>query len=172
MSLAIFRTVRILAVATASFASQSEELLSYGYVTRKAKELGIDLEITLTPGNLGSLIATLLRENDDYYDIMSVDVVWPGQFGDKFLDLSPYIPDSVRQQHIKEIYDANNLRGKQVAVPFYADYGLLYYRKDLLEKYKFSSPPETWDEMENMMRVILAGERKANPNLYGYPTRA
>ncbi|KAI8844198.1 hypothetical protein BC829DRAFT_491952, partial [Chytridium lagenaria] len=50
-----------------------------------------------------------------------------------------------------------------VAVPFYADYGILCYRTDLLEKYNISQPPETWDEMEQIMERLCHSKRQRIP---------
>ncbi|KAI8844196.1 hypothetical protein BC829DRAFT_446074 [Chytridium lagenaria] len=120
-------------------------------------------------------ITSLKRDHDidlivDFteYDIYQIDVVWPGEFGDKFLDLAPFIPESLKNLHNPQIYNANNLQGRQVAVPFFADYGTVFYRTDLLEKYNYTGPPETWDEMESMMAKIVPEERKTNPMFFGY----
>lgn len=52
--------------------------------------------------------------------------------------------------------------------PLYADYGILLYRKDLLEKYS-KRVPETWDELENTALFILDMEKQnGNKNLEGY----
>ena len=61
--------------------------------------------------------------------------------------------------------EINTVGGNLYGVPLYADALLLYYRKDLLEKYGFQ-PPETWDELSDQVRAIKAGEN--NPNLAGY----
>ncbi|MGI8911869.1 MAG: extracellular solute-binding protein [Rubrobacteraceae bacterium] len=39
-------------------------------------------------------------------------------------------------------------------VPWFTDAGMLYYRRDLLEKSSFSEPPTTWEELrEQATRV-------------------
>jgi len=40
-------------------------------------------------------------------------------------------------------------------VPWYTDAGLLYYRKDLLEKAGFSGPPKTWDELKEQAQKVM-----------------
>lgn len=40
-------------------------------------------------------------------------------------------------------------------VPWYTDAGLLYYRKDLLEKSGFSEPPKTWDDLRQQAQKVM-----------------
>jgi trehalose/maltose transport system substrate-binding protein len=58
--------------------------------------------------------------------------------------------------------------GKLVAMPWFGDYGILYYRTDLLTKYGYRSPPTTWAQLGAMAKKIQDGERANNPNFYGY----
>src|SRR5690606_1636009 len=64
--------------------------------------------------------------------------------------------------------DAGVYDGKRLALPVYVDAGLLYYRKDLLARYGYPSPPGTWDEMMDMARRIQEKERAADPDFQGY----
>ena len=48
-----------------------------------------------------------------------------------------------------------------MGAPFFVDYGLLFYRTDLLRKYGFRHPPVTWNELKRQARVIQRGERAA-----------
>lgn len=54
-----------------------------------------------------------------------------------------------------------------MAVPFFVDAGLLYYRQDLLDKHKLK-PPRDWAELTETAKTILAAERSANPKLQGF----
>lgn len=102
----------------------------------------------------------------DSIDVYQIDVIWPGTLADHLEDLS----DSVNtEDFFTPMIQNNTVSGKLVAVPFYADAGLLYYRTDLLKKYGFEAPPKSLDEMETMATKIQEGERAAgNANFHGY----
>ncbi len=102
-------------------------------------------------------------------DVYTIDVIWPGIAAPHALDLKPYFSPASLDSFFVAYVRNNTVHGKLVAIPFYADAGLLYYRTDLLEKYGFSRPPETWDELERMAERIQQGERAAgNPDFWGF----
>jgi len=51
--------------------------------------------------------------------------------------------------------ESNTYQGKVYGVPWFTDAGLLYYRKDLLEKAGFSGPPATWDELKEQANKVM-----------------
>jgi multiple sugar transport system substrate-binding protein len=89
--------------------------------------------------------------------VMSVDVVWTAEFAAKgYIEALPadmlptidFLPASV---------DSATYSWKLYAYPSTTDGGLLYYRKDLLDKYGLK-PPTTFDEMKAACHRIQAGE--------------
>lgn len=81
-------------------------------------------------------------------DVIGGDVVWPAQFAaqgwlsdlsERFTDQDEFLPGPMQ---------AMSYEGKVYGVPWYTDSGLLYYRRDLLEKSGFSEPPKTWEELK------------------------
>ena len=59
-------------------------------------------------------------------------MIWPGILANHFIDLHRQVPAEEVDQHFKAIVDNNTVGGKLVAMPWYTDAGVLYYRKDLL----------------------------------------
>ncbi len=115
----------------------------------------------------GILLA--LRGKQTEPDVMLLDVGWIGQIAaSEWLEpLEPYQIDSA--PFFKSVIDlADTYEGKLIGLPLYIDGGLLYYRKDLLEKYGFSGPPKTWSELREMCEKVISGERSTNPNFWGY----
>ncbi len=53
-------------------------------------------------------------------------------------------------------------------MPWFGDFGILYYRTDLLKKYGYTHPPTTWAELGTMAKKIQDGERDKNKNFYGF----
>lgn len=88
------------------------------------------------------------RAKSDAFTVLSLDVVWTSEFAanrwilplpqDQF-DLSTFLPPTVA---------TGQYRGRLYAAPWKTDAGLLYYRKDLLDKAGIKEPPKTWQEME------------------------
>lgn len=100
-------------------------------------------------------------------DVLMVDVVWPGVIKDHLLDLAPYAK-GVQAEHFPALIANNSAGGKLLALPWFTDAGLLFYRKDLLEKYH-EPVPQTWSQMAATARRIQDGERQAgNRDMAGY----
>lgn len=102
-------------------------------------------------------------------DLYQVDVIWPGILSEHLVDLSPVMTEEELSDFFPAIVENNTINGKLAAIPWFGDAGIFYYRTDLLEKYGYDAPPETWDEMEKMAKKIQQGERDAgNPDFWGF----
>jgi trehalose/maltose transport system substrate-binding protein len=103
-------------------------------------------------------------------DVMAIDVIWPGDMADNLLDLYQFDGfKEAAQRHFPAIVENNTVDGKLVGMPWMTDAGLLFYRTDLLEKYGYSGPPQTWDELEEMAKKIQEGERAdGNADFWGF----
>jgi trehalose/maltose transport system substrate-binding protein len=102
-------------------------------------------------------------------DVYMVDVIWPGIAAPHALDLKKYFKEDELKEHFPRIIENNTVKGKLVAMPFFTDAGVLYYRTDLLEKYGYKEPPKTWEELAEMAKKIQDGERQAgHPDFQGF----
>ncbi len=101
-------------------------------------------------------------------DVALIDVIWPGDLAEHFVDLYEYGARDVVDAHFPAIVENNTVDGKLIGIPFFTDAGLLYYRTDLLEKYGYDGPPTTWDQLEEMATTIQEGERADNPDFDGF----
>ena len=130
---------------------------------------GADVEIIRGDQSATDRLSTYLQQLNAGAgpDVLQIDVIWPGILADYAADLKPAITDL--DKFFPAIVENNTVNGKLVGVPWYTDAGLLYYREDLLEKYGFDGPPETWAELEQQAKTIQDGERAAGkPDFYGY----
>ena len=73
-----------------------------------------------------------------------IDVVWPGAFAPYLVNLKPKLGKQAKL-HAQGIVQNDTIGGKLVAMPWFGDFGILYYRTDLLKKYGYKAPPTTWD---------------------------
>jgi trehalose/maltose transport system substrate-binding protein len=140
-----------------------------------AQQTGHQVNIISTPNSATERLALyqqMLAAGSGDIDVYQIDVIWPGILATHLLDLSDKVPADVIGQHFKAIVDNNTVGGQLVAVPWFTDAGILYYRKDLLEKYG-KQPPATWQELSAIAAEIQEGERAAgNASMWGFVYQA
>ncbi|MES2935958.1 MAG: ABC transporter substrate-binding protein [Pseudomonadota bacterium] len=109
----------------------------------------------------------LLRSASDKIDIFEIDVIWPGLMANYFIDLRPY-SKSVEKQFFPDMLANNTVNNRLIALPWYSDTGIMFYRKDLLKKYGFGLP-KTWKELAVTAKKTQDAERAAgNLKMWGY----
>ena len=180
----MFRRLVLAATATialTTYASAAEVAISCGAVGQElelcktgaeawAKKTGNTVKVVSTPNDTNERLALyqqLLSAGASDIDVFQIDVIWPGILGNNFIDLAPY-SKGAEKSHFKAIIDNNTVGGKLVAMPWFTDAGVLYYRKDLLEKYGVAVPT-TWQELTDAATKVQDGERKGgNDKFWGF----
>jgi trehalose/maltose transport system substrate-binding protein len=94
-------------------------------------------------------------------DVFLIDVIWQGIAAPFAVDLNKFIKGDIISGFFPRSIENNTVNGRLVSVPWFIDAGLLYYRTDLLEKYGYTGPPKTWEELAEMAKKIQDGERAA-----------
>jgi multiple sugar transport system substrate-binding protein len=117
-------------------------------------------------------LSTVLSAKDSVLDVILIDVIRPAQWAAQGWaePLDGYLgtdKSKILSQYLKAYVDADQVNGKLVALPYFADSQFLYYRKDLLEKYK-RPVPKTWDELMETAKIVMDGEKA--PQLQGFST--
>jgi trehalose/maltose transport system substrate-binding protein len=137
---------------------------------RFSQDTGIKVSVTPHPKASDQSYAQLARafsSKSSSIDVAMIDVVWPGAFAPYLVNLKPKLGKQAKL-HIKSIVANDTIKGKLVAMPWFGDYGILYYRTDLLKKYNYKAPPKTWNDLFKMAKKIQDGERSSNPNFAGF----
>jgi multiple sugar transport system substrate-binding protein len=121
---------------------------------RAAEELGLDLrvEILSYPELLTKITADFVG-NTRSYDIVTMDIVWAGQFAEAehSVVLDELIERDRAELELNDIYPVlmtslGQYEGRQIAYPFAGYANVLAYRTDLYEAAGLA-PPETMDEL-------------------------
>jgi trehalose/maltose transport system substrate-binding protein len=135
-----------------------------------ATKTGNTVKIVSTPNSATERLALfqqLLAAGAGDIDVFQIDVVWTGTLGNHLLDLTSKAQGTIGD-HLPAMVETSRVEGKLMAVPWFADAGLLYYRKDLLDKYK-RPVPQTWADLTETARLIQEGERKeGRGEFWGY----
>jgi len=135
-----------------------------------AASTGNQVQVVATPNDSSERLALyeqVLSSGSDKIDVFQVDVVWPGLLGSHFIDLRPYA-HGAESGMFADFVASNTKGGRLVAMPWFINGGLLFYRKDLLAKYGLPVPA-TWDELSADAARVQAAERAAgNDKMWGY----
>lgn len=135
-----------------------------------AKKSGNQVRVVSVPKDSNEQLALyqqLLSQKSSEIDVLRIDIIWPGILAPDLVDLGKEVPKEVVSQHFPAIIEANTVDGRLVGLPGFTDAGILFYRKDLLQKYG-QKVPTTWQELTQSAKLIQDAERKAgNANLWG-----
>ena len=116
-----------------------------------------------------------LKNPDSGVDIYTIDIVWVAEFGEAgwLLPLNDYIGKNGidLNDYLESNIKASKWNGDIIALPWFTSVGVLYYRKDLLDKYD-CKVPVTWEELKDTSEKILEGEREENPQMAGFVFQA
>lgn len=127
-----------------------------------SEKTGNDVQVVSTPNSATerlSLYQQLLAAQSGDVDIFQIDVVWPGMLAQHMIDLTPHM-DGAESKHFQALVRNNTVDGRLVAMPWFTDAGVLYYRKDLLDKYD-QPVPQTWQQLTDSAETVMAAEREA-----------
>jgi trehalose/maltose transport system substrate-binding protein len=114
-----------------------------------------------------TLIQELLAEKDTP-DVFGIDVIWSGILDSALLDLKPFFSSELSAAG-PDLVSPYTVKGRVLAIPYHPHVNVLYYRTDLLTKYGYHIPPQTWSELEIMAFRIQEGERAAgDKNFWGF----
>jgi multiple sugar transport system substrate-binding protein len=108
-----------------------------------------------------------LAANAADFDVLDMDVIWVPEFARAgwLADLTDALPrEDLAPLHAAAL-QADWHEGRLYGAPWFVDTGILYYRKDLLDKYGFA-PPRTYPELLAAAQEILAREK--DPRLSGF----
>lgn len=137
---------------------------------RFARDTGAVVDVILRPRDATETYASYLRlfqARSADVDVLSLDIVWPGIFAPHLLDLGGAL-GGLAATHFEAAIRNDTVQGRLVAMPYFMDFGMLYYRADLLDKYGFGAPPTTWDELDRMAKTIQSGERARSRVFTGF----
>ncbi len=137
---------------------------------RFTRDTGIKVSVVPHPAASDQAYSQLVRafsQKSSSIDVAMIDVVWPGAFAPYLVNLKPKLGKQSKL-HAAGIVSNDTVGGKLVAMPWFGDYGILYYRTDLLKKYGYKAPPKTWSDLFKMAKKIQDGEQKTNANFSGF----
>jgi multiple sugar transport system substrate-binding protein len=113
--------------------------------------------ITLESQEYFDRLKTEFQAGGGEMDVIVGNVPWTAEFAENgwIVDISSRFPEDEQSKFVKGLIQSLTYENKIWGVPWFADVGLLHYRKDLLEQSGFSEPPKTWEELKEMAKKVV-----------------
>jgi multiple sugar transport system substrate-binding protein len=94
------------------------------------------------------------------FDLLGIDTIWAQEFAKAgwIAPLDGLLTPAEQEEFFPGPIEAATFNGRLYAVPWYVDAGVLYYRRDLLDRHGLE-PPRTWLELAQAAKLILDAER-------------
>ncbi|AXK37257.1 ABC transporter substrate-binding protein [Streptomyces armeniacus] len=100
-----------------------------------------------------SQLITELRSGSSRFDVLNIDVSWTSEFAAAGW-ISPLDRDRFAlDAFLPPVVDTGTFDKRLYAVPYVTNAGLLYYRKDILDR-AHERPPRTWAELARLARTV------------------
>jgi multiple sugar transport system substrate-binding protein len=99
-----------------------------------------------------SQFVTNLQAKSDRYDVLGIDVIWTAEFAKSGWLLELDEGQFPVNEMLKPAVDTGRFEGKLWAIPYDTNGGLLFYRKDILDK-AGKEAPKTFDELKALCPV-------------------
>jgi len=113
-------------------------------------------------------VLSILRRAPSALDVVEIDTTWPPILAEFLSDLANEIRDQFADE-LPQLVENATVENRIIGAPFLVEYGMLYYRTDLLRKYGFARPPGSWSDLELQASRIQRGERAAGrKDFWGY----
>lgn len=136
-------------------------------LVREFEKQNPDIRIELVEGpNATNLVEDLYTSafllGDSPYDLVNMDVVWTPKFAAAgwLMDLTDLVPKEDLARFSEADVAGGMYNDRLYRLPMRSDVGVLYYRRDLLEKAGLQ-PPQTFEELMNASKTLQ--ERGAVP---------
>lgn len=106
------------------------------------------------------------EKGNTLFSLLPLDLYRLAEFAEKDLiyPLDEFFTSDLKNQYLSQALAECTYKGRIYAIPQYINIGVLLYRKDILSKYDFLSPPSTWQELIEISKKIIKKEKQ----LYGF----
>jgi multiple sugar transport system substrate-binding protein len=150
--------------------TQGQDLANWKPFLQEFEDKNPDIRLNLVEGPFDTnlqenLLTSAFLLGDSPYDVLNMDIVWVPKFAAAgwLMDLTDRLPKEQLAKFVKGNIEGGQYQDRLYRIPTNSDAGVLYYRKDLLDKAGVQ-PPETFEQMLNIAQNL----QKQKDTPWGY----
>ncbi|HEY3482576.1 MAG TPA: ABC transporter substrate-binding protein [Streptomyces sp.] len=111
------------------------------------------VELPQAADEVRAQMSTSLRSGSDRYDVLNIDVAWNTEFAAAGWLAPLNAARFPTKEFLPPVVNTATYNGRLYALPYVTNAGLLYYRKDILDR-EGDKPPRTWAELERLAKTV------------------